>query len=177
MQKLLRLPKGWEVNAIDHKYPIYVFRRHLHVLVKMKMGFNAFPFLKHKSHSHTYTLSYPRPPNLCPEALVDCVGKPRIFIQCLCLIAPLCGYESALWRTRMVIPNAGRKNADWLSCGCIQCANIQVLITWSITALVRGLCEWRCTYRPRANTRRPWLFILLDRVGLAVCLACPPLIR
>ena len=29
---------------------------------------------------------YPRSPNLCPEAVVDCAGKPRLFIQCPCLI-------------------------------------------------------------------------------------------
>ena len=39
---------------------------------------------------------YPRSPHLWPEAAVDCVGKPLIFIQCSCFIAPLCGYESAL---------------------------------------------------------------------------------
>ena len=31
-----------------------------------------------------------------PEAVVDCVRKTHIFIQCSCLIAPLIGYESAL---------------------------------------------------------------------------------
>ena len=40
--------------------------------------------------------SYPRSPNVCPEAVVDCDGKPRIFIQCSCLIASPRGYESAL---------------------------------------------------------------------------------
>ena len=64
--------------------------------------------------SHFVSSSYPRSPNSCPEAVVDCVGKPWIFIQCSCLIAPLCGYQSALWRTRMLLPNAGRKLADWL---------------------------------------------------------------
>ena len=34
--------------------------------------------------------------HLCSEAMVDCVGKPQIFIQCSCLIAPLPGYDSAL---------------------------------------------------------------------------------
>ena len=37
-----------------------------------------------------------RSPNLCPEANVNCVGKPQMFIQCSCLIAPLCCYESVL---------------------------------------------------------------------------------
>ena len=40
--------------------------------------------------------SFSRSPNLCPEAVVDCVGKPQISIQCSCLIAPSRGYESAL---------------------------------------------------------------------------------
>ena len=51
-------------------------------------------------HSHftkmeVYLLpsSYPRSPNLCMETVVDCVSKPRIFIQCSCPIAPLRGYE------------------------------------------------------------------------------------
>ena len=43
---------------------------------------------------------------------------------------------SALWRTRMLLPNAGRKIADWLLRGFIQCANIQILIARSITASV-----------------------------------------
>ena len=67
---------------------------------------------------------------------VDCVSKPRIFIQCSCLIGPPRGYESALCRTRMLLPNAGRKVADWLLRGFIQCANIQVLLARSITASV-----------------------------------------
>ena len=56
----------------------------------------------HKSdYRHLYIFmivasSYPRSPNLCPEAVVDCVGKPQIFIQCSCLIAPPRDYESAL---------------------------------------------------------------------------------
>ena len=80
--------------------------------------------------------SYPRSPNLCPEVVVDCVGKQRIFNKCSCLIAPLCGYESALWRTRVLLPKAGRKVADWLLRGFIQCVNVQVLIARSITASV-----------------------------------------
>ena len=36
--------------------------------------------------------SYLQPPNLCPEAVDDYVGKPWIFIQYLCLIALLCDY-------------------------------------------------------------------------------------
>ena len=39
--------------------------------------------------------SYPRSRNLCPEAVVDFVGKPPIFIHYACLIAPLCDYGSA----------------------------------------------------------------------------------
>ena len=31
-------------------------------------------------------------PNICPEAVVHCLGKPRLFISCSCLIAPLRGY-------------------------------------------------------------------------------------
>ena len=47
----------------------------------------------------------PTVPKPCPdpEAVVDCVGKPRIFIQCSCLIVPLHGYESALLRTRLSV--------------------------------------------------------------------------
>ena len=66
--------------------------------------------------------------------MVDCVGKPRIFIQFSCLIAPPHCFESALWRTGMLLPNAGGKIADWLLRGFIQCANIQVLIARSNTA-------------------------------------------
>ena len=80
------------------------------------------------------SLFYPRPPNLYLEAAVDCVGKPWILIQCSCLIAPLCGYESALWRTQMLLSNAGRNIADWLLRGFIQCANLRVLLPWSIKA-------------------------------------------
>ena len=61
---------------------------------------------------YEWTSSYPWSPNLCPEAVVDCVGKPRIFIQYSCLIAPRRGYVSALWRTRMLLPNDGSKIAD-----------------------------------------------------------------
>ena len=78
---------------------------------------------------------------VCLEAVVNCVGKPWIFIQYSCLIAPLRGYESALWRTRMLLPNGGRKIADWLVRGFIQCANIQVHIARSITA---SLQVWQC---------------------------------
>ena len=81
--------------------------------------------------------SYPRSPNSCPEAVVDCVGKPRIFIQWLCLTALLRGYDSPLRRTRMLLPNAGRMISNWLSRGFIQCANMQVHITWSITTSVQ----------------------------------------
>ena len=61
-------------------------------------------------------------------------------------------YESALWRTQMLLTNAGRKIPDWL-CGYIQCANLQVLITWSITASVPtfGVWVW-CGYD---DERRP----------------------
>ena len=79
--------------------------------------------------SNTWPSSYPQPPNLCPEPVVDCVSKPRIFIQCSCLIAPLRSYESALGRTRMLLANAGMKIADWLLLGFIQCANLHHLMT------------------------------------------------
>ena len=41
-------------------------------------------------------------------------------------------------------PNTGKKIADWLLGGSIQCANIQVLITWSIMAAVHkfGSCGY-----------------------------------
>ena len=83
-----------------------------------------------------WTSSYPRSPNLRQNAVVDCVGKPLIFIQCSCLIAPPRGYKSALWRTRLLLPNTGRKITDWLLSGFIQCANIQALLARSITASV-----------------------------------------
>ena len=38
---------------------------------------------------YTRASSYPRPPHLCPNTVVDCVGKPRILIQCPCLLAML----------------------------------------------------------------------------------------
>ena len=95
---------------------------------------------KHK-HLCVWSSSYPRSPNLRPEAVVDCVGKPWIFIQCSYLIAPPRGYESALWRTRMLLTNAGRKITDWLLRDLSQCTNLCILITWSImaSALVWGL--------------------------------------
>ena len=44
----------------------------------------------------------------------------------------------------MLLPKGGRKIADWLLRGFIQCANIQVLIARSITASVHKLggCEY-----------------------------------
>ena len=91
--------------------------------------------------------SYPHSPNFCVYTMVDCVYKPRIFIQCSCLIASRRGYESALWRTRMLLPNAGRKIADWLLCGFIQCTNIHVLAR-SLTASVQkfGGCGYDDAY-------------------------------
>ena len=85
-----------------------------------------------------FALSYPWSPSLCLEAVVDRVGKPWIFIQCSCLIAPLRSYESALCRTWMLLPNDGMKVADWLLRGFIQCANIQVIIARSITAFMHN---------------------------------------
>ena len=47
--------------------------------------------------THKYIVVHTVPKlSLYLEAVVDCVSKPRIFIQCSRLIAPLCGYESAL---------------------------------------------------------------------------------
>ena len=65
--------------------------------------------MKIVSIAYLIAITYPRSPNLCLEAVVDCVGKQKISIQCSCLIAPPRGY---------------------------QCANIQVLIARSITASV-----------------------------------------
>ena len=101
------------------------------------------------------TSSYPRSPDLCPEAVVDCVGKPRISIQCSCLIAPPRGYGSALLRTRMLLPNTGRKIADWSLRGFIQCANIQVLLARSITASVHKFGG--CGYDDAIKNAAMWL--------------------
>ena len=109
------------------------------VLLLAAAAWNVMEYIQQKMWmAQFWSSSYPLSPNLCPKTLVDCVGKPRIFIQCSCLIAPLCGYESALWRTRMFLSNAGRKIADWLLHvrSFIQCANLQALVTWSITATV-----------------------------------------
>ena len=104
--------------------------------------------------SNNTTSSYPQSPNLCPEAVVDCVGKPRTFIQCSPLIAPPHSYESALCRTRMLLPNAGRKIADWLLRGFIQCANIQVTKARSIAASVHkfGGCGYEDVTPLRTGT-------------------------
>ena len=50
------------------------------------------------------TSSYPRSPNLglCPEAVVDCVGKPRISIHCSCPSA---------WLWVSIVKNAAIFNA------------------------------------------------------------------
>ena len=53
------------------------------------MYLNTLNF-SHKYHRHTQS------PNLCLEAVVVCVGKSRISIQCSCFTTPLNGYESAL---------------------------------------------------------------------------------
>ena len=114
---------------------------------------------------------YPRYPNLCPEAVVDCVGKSWIFIQCSCLIAPLNGYESALilWRTCMLLPNAGRKLTDWFLRGFIQCANIQVLmITWSITASVHKFGAVGMTMMVRRVTKLEWCALSFQELSRVV---------
>ena len=60
--------------------------------------------------------------------------KLRMFIQCSCLIAPLRGYESALWR--MLPPNTGRRVTDWLLRCFIRCGYLHFLTLWSITSSV-----------------------------------------
>ena len=106
-----------------------------HLLIIIVCIFN----LKNLVHvaSVCQAIVVPTVSKLCPEAVVDCVGKLRIFIQCSRLIAPPRSYESALFRTRVLLPNAGRKVADWLLRGFIQCGNIQVIIARSITASVQ----------------------------------------
>ena len=50
---------------------------------------------------------------------------------------PLCvAISQHCEETRMLLPNAGRKIADWLSRSFIQCGNVHVMIAWSITASV-----------------------------------------
>ena len=50
--------------------------------------------IKDKIYTHSSKASsYPLSPNLCTETVVDCVSKPRIFIQCSCMIAPPRGYD------------------------------------------------------------------------------------
>ena len=114
----------------------------LHILVRY-ITINVWVCVKYQlggwvnSFKPTLVIVVPTFPNLCPEAMVDCVGKSQILSQCSCFTAPLNGYESALWWTRMLLPNAGRKFADWLLHDFIQYANIQVLITRSITGSVQ----------------------------------------
>ena len=62
-------------------------------MISFKKYVNILEYLKMILY---WASSYPRSPNLCPEAVVDCVGKTRIFIQCPCLFALPRGYESAL---------------------------------------------------------------------------------
>ena len=122
--------------------------RHLNTSLKT----NQRPHYWYISHYHRHThnlQTYVRRPWLI-------VLLTRIFIQCSCLIASPRGYESALWRTQMLLPNAGRKIPDWLSCGFIQCANIQVLIARSITASVHkfGGCGYDDKHYQRKKTYR-----------------------
>ena len=114
----------------QYHFILYSFQQKSHELSTYKYGLT----LHLNFQTRLILLSYPQSPNSCPEAVVDCFGKPRIFIQCSCLIAPPRGRESALCRTRMLCPNTGRKVDDWLLRGFIQCAYIQVIIARSITA-------------------------------------------
>ena len=68
------------------------------------------------------------------------VYKTRILLMLDCPSVWL--YESALWRTRMLLPDTGRKVAYWLLLGFIQCGYLHILIIWS---LVRGrwVRRWR----------------------------------
>ena len=59
-----------------------------------------------------------------------------------CSFALFSKYGKGARGTRMLLPNAGKKIADWLLRGFIQCANIQVLIARSITASVHGGCGY-----------------------------------
>ena len=101
--------------------------------------------------THTYTIiacdyDTERESNLCSEAVIDGVQETRIFIQCSCLqlVAPLRGYESVMWRTRMLLPNTGRKVTDWLLHGFIRCGYLHILIIWSTTASLHlfGVCGY-----------------------------------
>ena len=64
---------------------------------------------------HIYPSLYPWSPKLCSEAVVNWLGKTWIFTQMFmldCRSAWL--YESVLLRTRMLLPNTGRKIPNWL---------------------------------------------------------------
>ena len=64
---------------------------------------------------HIYSSLYPWSLRLCSEAVINWLGKTWIFTQMFmldCHSAWL--YESVLLRTRMLLPNAGRKIPNWL---------------------------------------------------------------
>ena len=59
------------------------------------------------------------------------------------------GYESALWWTRMLLPNAGRKVANWLLCGFIRCNNIltaRLITAPCISSGAVGMMSLLCTF-------------------------------
>ena len=144
MQKGWPHKRGSTVIAIGLQKQFYletgmIMRSNMGLRIFLHFLVNFFPLFLYKTSEKNIwfqTIIVPTVPKLMFRAAVDCVGKPRILIQCSCLIAPLRDHESALWRTRMVLPNTGRKIADWLLCGFIQCANLHVRTLWSIAASV-----------------------------------------
>ena len=75
-------------------------------------------------------MSYPRSPNLCPEAVVDCVGLVHLrYSFNVHAFLPLRGCSFQTLKGRLLIGFQGFN----------QCANIQALITWSITAFVHKI--------------------------------------
>ena len=79
--------------------------------------------------------SYPRSPNLCPEAVVDCIGKLGYSFSVHAWL-PLCVALSQIVKNPDA-PSKRWKEDRWLAITWfIQYAKLQVIITWSITASV-----------------------------------------
>ena len=78
--------------------------------------------------------------------VVDILGKTLIFVQCSCLIAPLCSYVNQHCGTRMLLPKAGRKIVDWLlraaTKNAKQMRNTKQNCFWHSSASPRNNKQW-----------------------------------
>ena len=76
-------------------------------------------------------------------------------VSCLCTLVKtyLILIIIQLWRTWLLLPNARRKNTDWLLRGNIQCDYFHILTLWSITASVHlfGWCGYDADVTPRRS--------------------------